>query len=204
MSALEQGYAIATSRSKDCDVASRTDRPVRVWSVAAFALVSHLLLPHGLWAKTPVRAPHRDIDHAAACGILQLKKDYRRALEHCNAALHVRPDDDESLSNRGSVHFALGNYEEAAARRKPGAARTYFNRALVHAARKDHVWAIADYDEAIRLMPDLAIAYNNRAHQFEATGEMERAIADYRTALRLAPPLAAVIQHNLRRLGVEP
>lgn len=201
---------MATSQSKDCDVARRTDRQLRDWKVIAFGLVLYLLLPRGLWAETPVRAPHRDIDHVAACGIFQLKKDYRRALDHCNAALQGDPDDDQSLSNRGSAHFALGNHEEAlrdfnaAMRLKPADARNYFNRALVHAARKDHVHAIADYDEAIRLMPDLAIAYNNRAREYEATGEREKAITDYRAALRLAPSLGAIIRHNLRGLGAEP
>ncbi len=147
------------------------------------------------------------IGHAAACGLFQLRKEL--STEHCDAALRDDPANDQSLSNRGSALFALGNFEEAlsdfneAMRLKPQNARNFFNRALVHAARKDPQRAIADYDEAIRLMPGLAIAYNNRAREFEVTGEHDKAIADYRMALRLGPSLGEVIRHNLQRLGAE-
>jgi tetratricopeptide (TPR) repeat protein len=87
---------------------------------------------------------------------------------------------------------------------KPEDPRNYYNRALVHGAKKDHRRAIADYSEAIRIMPSLAIAYNNRGYELEAIGELEQAVADYRQALRLAPSLAAVIRPNLQRLGAEP
>jgi len=87
---------------------------------------------------------------------------------------------------------------------KPEDPRNYFNRALVHGAKKDHRRAIADYTEAIRIMPSLAIAYNNRGYELEAMGEVKQAITDYRQALRLAPSLAAVIRPNLQRLGPEP
>lgn len=174
------------------------------------ALLLLVLCPVGVSAETPVGGPHQLIDHPTACGLLQLTKEFRRAIDHCNAALRDDPSDDQTLSNRGSAHFAIGNLEEAlgdfnaAMQLKPQDARNFFNRALVHTARKDHQRAIADYNEAIRLMPNLAIAYNNRAREFEVTGELDKAIADYRKALLLAPSLESVVRHNLQRLGAEP
>jgi Flp pilus assembly protein TadD len=94
--------------------------------------------------RNAARPPHDSIDHATACGLFQLKREFRRAIEHCDAALRDDPTDDQSLSNRGSAHLSLGNFEEAlrdfneAMRFKPQNARNFFNRALVHAARKDH------------------------------------------------------------------
>ena len=161
-------------------------------------------------AQTPGPSLDQSIDHAAACGLLQLGKEFLRALEHCDQALQDNPGDHSTLLNRGSAHLALGNLDEAlsdferAIEIKPEDPRNYYNRALVHGAKKDHRRAIADYSEAIRIMPSLAIAYNNRGYELEAIGELEQAVADYRQALRLAPSLAAVIRPNLQRLGAEP
>src|SRR5262249_61060859 len=93
---------------------------------------------------------------------------------------------DQLLSNRGSALYALGRFDDAlrdfnaAMLLPPQNARNFFNRALVHAAKRDHERAIDDYDQAIKLMPNLAIAYNNRGAEFEATGERGTAISDYR------------------------
>lgn len=177
------------------------------------AVVSLLLLAWSstpVSAETPARAPYEGIDHAAACGFFQLSKEFRRAIGHCDQALRAHPSDHDTILNRGSAHFALGNLDDAlkdfdaAIQLKPGDPRNFFNRALVHAVRREHQQAIADYDEAIRLMPGLAIAYNNRAHEFEAVGDREKAVADYREAMRLAPALASVIRRNLERLGAVP
>jgi len=161
-------------------------------------------------AQTPANVPPPSLDHGAACAFFQLKKEYQRAIDHCDQALLNDPNNDNVLSNRGSAYFSLGKLDEAlrdfnaAMLLKPQNARNFFNRALVHGAKKDHQRAIADYDEAIRLMPDLAIAYNNRGSEFEASGERDKAISDYREALRLSPSLSPVIMPNLRRLGAEP
>jgi tetratricopeptide (TPR) repeat protein len=113
-------------------------------------------------AQTPGPSLEQSIDHAAACGLLQLGKEFLRALEHCDRALQDNPGDHSTLLNRGSAHLALGNLDEAlsdfekAIEMKPEDPRNYFNRALVHGAKKDHRRAIADYGEAIRIMPSLA------------------------------------------------
>src|SRR5215510_14403113 len=128
-----------------------------------------LLLWVFLSGKAPAQGPgspaDHSIDHATACGLFQLGKEFRQALEHCDRALEDNPGDHGTLLNRGSAHLAIGNLEEAlgdfdrAINMKPEDARNYFNRALVYAAKKEHHRAIADYSEAIRIMPSLAIAY---------------------------------------------
>ena len=116
-----------------------------------------------LWRRCcPTSGPSLDqsIDHAAACGLFQLGKEFRRALQHCNQALQDNPGDHSSLLNRGSAHLTLGNLDEAlsefdrAIEMKPEDPRNYFNRALVHGAKKDHRRAIADYSEAIRIIAE--------------------------------------------------
>lgn len=147
---------------------------------------------------------------ATLCGILQTTRQFRQAISHCGLALSVNPNNVEVLSNRGSAHLSLGDFDLALAdfskaiEKRPEDASNYFNRALAHAAKQQHHDAIADYSKAIELMPGLAIAYNNRASQFELLGDRDKAIADYRKALTVAPSLKPVIEQNLRRLGVEP
>jgi len=111
-------------------------------------------------AQTSGPSLDQSIDHAAACGLFQLGKEFRRALQHCNQALQDNPGDHSSLLNRGSAHLTLGNLDEAlsefdrAIEMKPEDPRNYFNRALVHGAKKDHRRAIADYSEAIRIIAE--------------------------------------------------
>jgi Flp pilus assembly protein TadD len=137
-------------------------------------------------AQTSGPSLDQTIDHAAACGLFQLGKEFLQALEHCNRALQDNPGDHSTLLNRGSAHLTLGNLDEAlsdfdrAIEMKPEDPRNYFNRALVHGAKKDHRRAIVDYNEAIRIMPSLAIAYNNRAYELEAMGELVRRLAWHR------------------------
>jgi tetratricopeptide (TPR) repeat protein len=106
-------------------------------------------------AQTSGPSLNQSIDHAAACGLFQLSKEFRQALEHCNRALQDNPGDHSTLLNRGSAHLTLGNLDEAlsdfdrAIEMKPEDPRNYFNRALVHGAKKDHRRAIADYHDAV-------------------------------------------------------
>ena len=171
--------------------------------------VLYLALTEAVVAEVPTRSPHPASDHVTLCGLLQLKREFQRAIEHCQAVLKVNATDAQALSNRGSAHLSLGNLDmamhdfDAAIAVAPKDASYIFNRALVHSAKGQHDRAITDYDTVIRLMPGLAIAYNNRGREFELLGERDRAIADYRKALSVDPSLT-IIARNLRRLGIEP
>ena len=53
-----------------------------------------------------------------------------------------------------------------------------------------HVDAIADYNEAIRLKPDYVEVYFNRGNAKYSLGHHEKAITDYNEAIRLKPDYA--------------
>ncbi|MBY8976504.1 tetratricopeptide repeat protein [Rhodobacteraceae bacterium NNCM2] len=63
----------------------------------------------------------------------------------------------------------------------------YSNRAVAHAALKNHLDAFDDHDKAIRLDPRNPRAWNNRATSHAAFREYDRALADYARALSLDP-----------------
>ena len=56
---------------------------------------------------------------------------------------------------------ALADFDKALAQ-SPSNAYIYYNRANLHAMRKDYAAAVADYTRAIELDPRLAEAYYNR------------------------------------------
>jgi tetratricopeptide (TPR) repeat protein len=145
---------------------------------------------------------------ATLCALHQLKREYRLAIQACNEALRVKPEDAEAYSNRGAAYLMLDELDraildfDAAIRLDPADPTQYYNRATAYTKKREHLKAVADYTEAIRLSPGLAIAYNNRGYEFEQLGERDKAIADYRKALELAPSFKSIRQ-NLKRLGAE-
>lgn len=148
-------------------------------------------------------------DNVVMCGRLQMQRQFQHALEHCDLALLIDPDNAGTLSNRGSAYLVLGRLEQATAdfdraiEQQPGDASNYFNRALAFATAEQYERAIGDYTKALELKPTLAIAHNNRGLAYEKLGARDKAIADFRAALATAPHLK-VIENNLRRLGEVP
>ncbi|MFH1223333.1 MAG: tetratricopeptide repeat protein, partial [Pseudomonadota bacterium] len=63
----------------------------------------------------------------------------------------------------------------------------YFNRAKVKYISEDHMGAIQDYTEAIRLNPKDAAAYNNRGNVKAELNYNEDAVQDYNMAIGLDP-----------------
>ncbi|MGE3877027.1 MAG: tetratricopeptide repeat protein, partial [Parvibaculaceae bacterium] len=60
-------------------------------------------------------------------------------------------------------------------------------RGFAYAAQNDHVRAIADYSEAIRLNPQYVEEYNYRSVSYRAQYDNVRAIADQSASIRLIP-----------------
>jgi len=97
---------------------------------------------------------------------LYTKKDYDKALEAYDAALHINPQLADAFVARGMVWYE----------------------------RKDYDRAVADFARAIEIDPRLARAYLFRGYAEQLTGNIDAAIADYSQAIAVDPTLAAA--HN--------
>ena len=64
------------------------------------------------------------------------------------------------------------------------------DRAAAGNAKKQHLKAIADYDEVIRLEPKVAPWYANRGFTWESLKALDKAIADFSRAIELDPKFA--------------
>ena len=92
---------------------------------------------------------------------------------------------DRAVQIRGCT-AALGSAHLNAARR----AIFYYQRGRAYAMDAEHVRAIADYSEAIRLNPQYARAYHGRGFSYDEQGDRVRAMADYNAAIRIDPQFA--------------
>jgi protein O-GlcNAc transferase len=117
----------------------------------------------------------------------------REALELMSAALKLRPDAPEVLSNYGNVLRAQGRFAEALASYdkalavKPDYAATLSKRALVLRDLGRLETALDSADRALALQPDHVEALNTRGIILADMGRAEEALASYDRALALAP-----------------
>ncbi len=84
--------------------------------------------------------------------------DYDGAIEDCNEAIRLNPNDDHAYFNRGNVKNHLGKNREA----------------------------LLDYNEAILLNPNLDLRYFNRGSLFVKVGETFEALLDFNRLLFLS------------------
>jgi tetratricopeptide (TPR) repeat protein len=64
------------------------------------------------------------------------------------------------------------------------------NRGTAYDESGQHIRAIRDFDEAIRLKPNDAVAFNERGFAYLGLGQFSRAVADYDRAVALGPDFA--------------
>ena len=69
----------------------------------------------------------------------------------------------------------------------PTSSSAHVNRGIVHAEKKDHGKAIADYNLAIRLDPKSAEPYRCRADAYRRQKKYGYALADYDRAIQIDP-----------------
>jgi tetratricopeptide (TPR) repeat protein len=74
---------------------------------------------------------------------------------------------------------------------RPRTGVAYSNRGSEYFLRGDHVRAVADFTEALRLNPGYAEVYNNRGVLYSTRGDNDKAIADFTRAILLKPAYAA-------------
>lgn len=111
------------------------------------------------------------------------QKDYNRALYLLDRLVTYEPSKAEHYNNRGLIHYATQQWEEAEAdynraiALNPEQDRAYNNRANLYAVQQNWADAITDYDTAIDLNPLNIRARLNQAITFREMGEYEEALA---------------------------
>jgi hypothetical protein len=134
--------------------------------------------------------PGRPYAHAHRAKLRHAKGDFAGALADFDAELRLRPDDVDTLLNRGSSLGAMGRTTEALAdyervmRLAPREAGPYINRALL-LGDADPEAAIADFSAAIEREPRYAPAWFGRGLHRLNRGELREALQDLQQAVRL-------------------
>jgi lipoprotein NlpI len=118
----------------------------------------------GVQPAAAARTPRATTRDVAAC---VQTKDHDAAIAGCS---HVIDDQKQKPKGRASA---------------------YYNRGNAYAAKGEHLPAIADYDEAIRLDPKGSTALNNRGTAKSESGDLDGAIADFGEAIALNKKFAS-------------
>jgi tetratricopeptide (TPR) repeat protein len=146
------------------------------------------------------------------------KGQYDRAIADFDEAIRLDPQNVSALCNRANLYFKKGeydraiedydevifynsgiedkDYDEAIWADREGDALLFYRRGLAYSHKKRYEWAIADYDEAIRLDPKNAFAFFNRGNAYMEKGQYDRAIADFDEAIKLNPNFAEAIKRR--------
>ena len=97
-----------------------------------------------------------------------------KALDQYNRALQLRPDDLDTLNNRGTTLDSLQRYDEA----------------------------LADYNRALELTPDHPHILNNRGLTLSKLQRYDEALTDYSHALQIQPRDAEIIYNQACTLSL--
>jgi superkiller protein 3 len=149
-------------------------------------------------------------DKALACGP-KLRRDFRTYREQADAlalsgferyeeafaaynrSLELRPDDPDTLNNRGIALGRLERYEEALAdfnrslELRPDDPCTLYNRGTTLGHLKRYEDALPDFNRSLQLSPDHSAVLNNRGITLHHLERYEEALADYNRSLKLHP-----------------
>jgi tetratricopeptide (TPR) repeat protein len=73
-------------------------------------------------------------------------------------------------------------------------AAAFYNRANAYNRKGEYDWAIADYDQAIKLEANFVLAFYNRGNAYGNKGQLDRAIQDFNQAIKLDPKNAYALR----------
>ena len=119
--------------------------------------------------------------------------DFENAIEACNKAISLDPENTSAYNIRGIAKDDSGDYLGAIAdydkaiEINPEYASAYFNRGNSKRNSGDTPGAITDYDKAIAINPEYASAYINRGNSKRNSGDTPGAITDYDKAIEISP-----------------
>ena len=95
------------------------------------------------------------------------KDDYNSAINLCNQAIELNPNNEFAYILRGAFYEIFQNYQQAisdynqAIKLNPNFAEAYNNRGVAYSDLKNYSQTISDFTQAIKLSPNAAYAYNN-------------------------------------------
>ena len=146
-----------------------------------------------LWRTTLAYNPDCWMAHDNLAAFLIDAGEPGEAIEHCQQALQLKPDDERAYYNWGLAKARQGMLEEAI---------EHYQRALQfgqNSAEVHNNWGVAlsklgkldeaieNYRQALQLNPYYAEAHNNLGNALARKGKPEEAIEHYQQALRLNP-----------------
>jgi tetratricopeptide (TPR) repeat protein len=154
---------------------------------------SETLFSHALQATKNNYLAHNNLAF-----YLNKKGELKRAIEHSNKAILIKPHYALAYYNRGYARTKLGQYQSAigdlneSIRLQPDHYESYNIRGVCYDETGQHLKAITDYTEAIWLQPAYAEAYYNRGNVYANAKpvEYQRAIDDYSRAIQIKPDYA--------------
>ena len=132
-------------------------------------------------------------DHAEKGRVLVLDKQFRQALDACDAALAIDPTDAESHRWRALALLELKRHQDAIEacdaylRAGRPSADLLGLRGLAKARRNDFAGAIDDYTLALSLQPGSPLLHGRRGWAYLVSGAAQMALRDFEEAIRLDP-----------------
>jgi tetratricopeptide (TPR) repeat protein/S1-C subfamily serine protease len=126
-------------------------------------------------------------------GILQNKKEYKKAINIYNAIISKQPEASYAYYNRGTAKLNLRENKEAIVDLDRAVALgfqnffCYQNQGVVNNRLRRYQEAIVSYDKAIALDPSRSYMYNNRGNAKSNSGQKQAAIDDYTLAIAINP-----------------
>jgi tetratricopeptide (TPR) repeat protein len=118
---------------------------------------------------------------------------YEAARETLNRMLELRPDDPDTLTNRGVILSELKRYDEAlidynrSLELRPDHPATLTNRGSTYDELGRYDEALADYNRSLELKPDDPDTLYNRGNTYAKLERYDEALADYNRSLELRP-----------------
>ncbi|WP_406694050.1 protein kinase [Singulisphaera sp. Ch08] len=143
--------------------------------------------------REPPRSPEAAGDHALRGHLLCVAGRYREALDACDAALEINPDQAEAHRWRVAALLELKRYDDVLLSCDGYLANGHASaelleiRGLAKAHRKDYAGSIADYTRALALKPDRATLYAHRGWAHLISEAPKLALLDFEEAVRLDP-----------------
>ncbi len=133
------------------------------------------------------------------CDAHNANRESDLALEDCNQAIRLDPNDAVSYRNRGDAYAdkndlrrALADYSEAI-RLNPKDAEAYAARARILRGTGDFKRAITDLDQAITLNPEDGYPYRERGVTLFSLGDLQAAAADFLRSTQHSEDVYAMI-----------
>jgi tetratricopeptide (TPR) repeat protein len=133
-------------------------------------------------------------------------KEYEKALEASEEAIHLDPDCPRAWNTKGCALYSLKKYEEAlkasekAIRLDPDYARAWNTKGCALYGLNRYEKVLAACETAIQLDPELALAWNTKSYALYDLKKYEEALKASEEAIRLDPKYALAWNTKSRAL----